>query len=160
MAKVFNLDEIFKFAIEKEIQSFNLYKKMAELASDQKIKKIFIELMEQEQGHKDFFSKMLGDVEKETENLANEEYYDYIQELIDASRTISQPEKLNYKNISDILNYAIDREKDSILFYSGLKNLVGKAAHNHIDNIINEEGKHIIKIVAMKKENLNSFFDL
>ncbi|MFZ2146605.1 MAG: hypothetical protein WAV28_05235, partial [Sedimentisphaerales bacterium] len=47
----------------------------------------------------------------------------------------------------DILNYAIEAEKNSIIFYTGLKNFVSaKAGKDKVDEIIQEEMDHIAEL--------------
>jgi rubrerythrin len=154
MGKVFYLSEIVNFAIEKESESYSLYKNLAGQVSDATCKKLFQELMQQEQQHKDFFSHMLQTVaaEQTPKVQEDEEYQAYMQELIAESRKLAPVSSINLNDLSKALEYAINREKDSILFYNGLKNLVTQAVHRHIDMIINEETRHVIKILEIKNK--------
>lgn len=151
MAKIFYFDEVVKFAIEKEIESFNLYKNLSEKASDPTIKKLFSYLMEQEKAHKNFFNTMLASVKIDhTTSTKNDEYQAYVQELIAESRVIAPFSSLNYNDLNNVFDYAIGREKDSIVFYTALKNVIDASSHVHLDEIIREEGSHIMKILEIK----------
>jgi len=55
-----------------------------------------------------------------------------------------------------VLNYAIAREKDSILFYSGLLNYVPRADREGIYAIIREEVKHAAQLTRIKNELLKN----
>lgn len=154
MAKVFVFSEIINFAIEKEIQSFELYKKLAGLAKKPIVKKLFTELMKQERKHEEYFENMLAKFENSTKRfLIDEEYKLYVQEMIASGRKTAPINRLDYNNLDTVLNYAIAREQDSILFYSAFTNLLKKAEQkNYLYDIIRAEGKHIKKILEIKQE--------
>jgi rubrerythrin len=153
VAKIFNFSEIIKFAIEKEIQSFQLYKKLAEQAKNKTIKEMLTDLMQQEHKHEEYFEKMLLDFKNTNEISAyDEEYKLYVQEMIAAGRKKGLIKNLDYNNLDSIVKFAVGREQDSILFYSALRNLLKQPEQTHnIDNIIFQEGQHIKKIFEIKK---------
>jgi rubrerythrin len=55
------------------------------------------------------------------------------------------------KDTSAALDFAIQRELDSILYYHEIKKLVPAAQHDAIEKIIEEERKHFLSLTAMKK---------
>ncbi|MCK4870395.1 MAG: ferritin family protein [Gammaproteobacteria bacterium] len=153
MSKIFYLSEIVKFAVEKERQAYELYKMLHDASASEESKKLFSYLMEQELQHEKFYEAMLGGVtEEQSPNVKEDnEYTAYIDELIDASRKIAPYQDLDFNDLNSVLDYAMAREKDSILFYVGLKNLAPKATHDHIDQIITEEEKHLVILSKLKK---------
>lgn len=153
MAKIFELSEIIKFAIDKEIESFQLYKKLAAQAKNPIIQKLFAELMQQEHLHEEFFSEMLSNFKTTPETQSyDEEYHLYIKEMIDSGRKASRPENLDYNNLDAALKFAVGRERDSILFYSAFENLLKQDTQKrYIENIIHQEGEHIKKIFKIKE---------
>ena len=58
MEKFITLDEVIKFAIEREDTAYNLYKRAEELSTTIAAKKMFAELAAEEATHKDVFSKI------------------------------------------------------------------------------------------------------
>ena len=62
MEKFITLDDVIKFAIEREDTAYKLYKRAEELSTTIAAKKMFAELAAEEATHKDVFSKI--DVEK------------------------------------------------------------------------------------------------
>jgi rubrerythrin len=62
MDKFVTLDDVIKFAVEREETAYQLYKRAAELSTSIASRKMFEELAEEEATHKDVFSKI--DVEK------------------------------------------------------------------------------------------------
>ena len=62
MEKFVTLDDIVKFAVEREDTAYKLYKRAAELSTSISSKKMFEELAAEEAAHKDVFARI--DVEK------------------------------------------------------------------------------------------------
>lgn len=56
--KFVTLEEVIKFAIEREDTAYKLYKRAAELSTSIASKKMFEELAEEEATHKDVFTKI------------------------------------------------------------------------------------------------------
>jgi rubrerythrin len=61
MEKFVTLDDVIKFAIEREDTAYNLYKRAEELSTTTAAKKMFAELAAEEATHKDVFSKIDAD---------------------------------------------------------------------------------------------------
>jgi rubrerythrin len=152
MSKLFYLSEIVKFAIEKEQESFDLYQKLANQINDENVKVLFQKLAQQEIHHKSFYSNMLESVKPEQSPGVKEdgEYHSYMESLIAGSRIIPTLSATDFNNPNKVFDYAIAREKDSVLFYSGMKNFVAPSAHASIDHIIQEEEKHVAVLLAVK----------
>lgn len=61
MEKFVTLDDVIKFAVEREDTAYNLYKRAAELSTSISSKKMFEELAAEEATHKDVFVKIDAD---------------------------------------------------------------------------------------------------
>ncbi len=61
MEKFVTLDEIIKFAVEREDTAYKLYKRAAELSTSISSRKMFEELAQEEATHKDVFVKIDND---------------------------------------------------------------------------------------------------
>lgn len=55
------------------------------------------------------------------------------------------------KDTPSAINFGIQRELDSILYYHEIKNFVPKSQHKLIDKIIDEERKHFSKLTRLRK---------
>ncbi|MCL5261638.1 MAG: ferritin family protein [Gammaproteobacteria bacterium] len=152
MAKIFYLNEIVKFAIERELESQEFYHKLAALADTQKARDLFNMLEQEEKKHELFYEHMLAAVPLEQTPGVEEdnEYLEYMQELIRSERTIEPLTTEEMRNMKVAIDYAIARERDSILFYNGLKNLLATEERSKIEPIILEEGKHIAKLTKLR----------
>lgn len=152
MSKLFYLSEVVKFAIEKEQESFELYQKLATQVDVIEVRAIFEVLAREETKHKDFYSTMLAGVANEQSPGVREddEYKAYMDELIASGRRTVALTAADFKDVKKVLDYAIAREQDSVLFYSSLKHFVTADAGVKIDAIIREEEKHAAILLQVK----------
>ena len=142
----FNAKEILEMAEQIEKNVYLFYKKAANDVAGAEIKKFLLELAEMEVGHEKIFIELKSQLTaKEKEEVVfdpNEETGAYLQALADTR--VFYEKEIDTTSPEEVLKAAIIAEKDSIVFYLGMKDMVpaehGKAM---IDNIIKEEMKHI-----------------
>ncbi len=152
MAISFNADEILEMAEEIERNGAKFYRKAAEKASTSEIKQMLLDMAIMEDGHLEEFKEMrvgLSEAEKaemtfDPENIAAR----YLQTMADAhgieGKKSPTEELTGTESMSEILKIAVNAEKESIVFYSGLKNFVSaKAGKDKVDEIILEEVGHV-----------------
>ena len=152
MSVIFNADEIFDIAIQIEQNGEKFYKDVAEKTKIPELKARLLDLAEMENEHKQTFSALKKDIfTKEKEPITfdpNNELALYLNAFArghvfdldqDPVKTIN-----NINSIEEILKKAIELEKDSIVFYLGIKELVPvNLGKNQIDRIITQEMEHI-----------------
>jgi rubrerythrin len=149
----FNLNEIFEIAEQIERNGADFYRKAALKFEDNlEVKSLLIELAVQEDKHEKTFSNILRKVLKSDGiNFADEltcQYLDVIagQFVFDKSQT--KKELINEMSQQNVFDIAIQKEKDSIVFYVGLKNtLISSQDKKSIDLIIREEQKHLVDLI-------------
>lgn len=159
MGVVFNADEILKIAERIEENGVVFYKKAMDLFSDEHSRDILESLANMELAHKKVFSDMrkgLTEEEKsqtsfDPEGLADE----YLKAFADGYvfPIDKGPEEIfkGDESLSDVIDIAIQREKDSIVFYLGLKDIVPpRLGKDKIDGIIREEMSHITILSNLK----------
>jgi len=150
-----NAIEVFEIAERLERNSVKFYRKAAEALTDENLCAILLSLSEFEKGHEKNYANMRKQISAKEWSIATfdpeNEMALYLQKIADSH--IFDPEKdpaeqLKDKGtIEDILNFAIESEKNSIIFYLGLKNYVPvPAGKNKVDEIINEEMSHIAEL--------------
>ena len=155
MSISFNAIEIFEIAERIERNSVNFYRKAAEALSDENLSAILLSLAEFEKEHEESYANMRKQISaKEWDMITFDPGNDmalYLQKIADSH--IFDPKKdpaeqLKDKGtIRDILNYAIESEKNSVIFYLGLKNYVPViSGKNKVDEIIDEEMNHITEL--------------
>ncbi len=152
MSITFNADEIFEIAAQMERNGMKFYRKAAEKASDEKIKQMLLEMAKMEAEHLKTFEHMrryISNKEKaETVFDPDNEASIYLQTMADRhgseGRKSPTEELTGTESIAEILKIALNAEKDSVIYYFGLRSFVPpKAGRDKIDAIIAEEVEHI-----------------
>lgn len=152
----FNADEIFEMAQQIERNGAQFYRQMAEYISDISLRKLFNEFAAMEEQHEKLFGAMRADLsDKEKEPTVFDpdgEVALYLRALADLrvfnkeaeGAFVLNEELSDEEKMEKVFQEAINREKDSVIFYLGMKGLVSEnLGKNRIDDIINEEMKHI-----------------
>jgi rubrerythrin len=161
MSIVFSPAELINIAIGIERSGITFYDIMARTTDSEMAREIFVDFVEMERGHLMLFQEMLsgtGD-HKPAETLTSE-YSSYLQALIDdavftndavMSETVTQAD-------SDIkaLEVGISAEKDSILFYQSITDVMPRRTIPVLDRIISEEKSHLQQLTAIKKKLQNA----
>jgi rubrerythrin len=157
MAYDFSAKDVFEMAKQIERNGVIFYQNAGANVSGEKEKQMLLELAKMEAEHEKTFIEMeaaLQEMEKsETVFDPNDEAALYLKALAD-TRVFFEKE-IQASSMKSILKDAIGAEKDSIVFYIGMKDLVPeKAGKKRIDDIIKEEMGHIRllskELVALK----------
>jgi len=150
-----NAIEVFEIAERIERNSVKFYRRAAEGLSDPDLCQVLLSLAEFEKEHEETFANMRKQISNKEWDLIT---FDPEDEMTLYLRTIADShifdlkkdpgEQLKDKETAeDILKYAIEAEKNSIIFYLGLKNFVpAKAGKDKVDEIIQEEMEHIAEL--------------
>ena len=152
MSITFNAFEIFEMAEQIERNGVKFYRKAAQDTSDQSVRQMLLDLADMEAEHEETFASMrkqLSDEERELRVFDPEnELALYLQAMANGHvfdlRKDPSEQLSGTETIEDILKLAINAEKDSIVFYLGLKDFVPvKAGKDRVEAIIKEEMGHI-----------------
>ena len=167
MSYDFNADEVFKMAEQIERNGVRFYLEAAENISDASVRPLFLDLAAMEAEHEKVFASMradLPDEEREPTVFDPEgEAALYLRALADLQVFGKEGEEdfilsedlPEQERIRKILRAAIDLEKESIVFYLGMKELVpAKSGKDKIDKIIREEMGHIRLLSGLRKKLL------
>ena len=148
----FNADEIFEIAERIEQNGARFYRKAAGNTADDKSKKMLEQLASMEDDHEHTFSKMRADLtgDEKKPNLFDptDEVVLYLHAFADGhifdSKTDPSEALSGDETLEQILRMAIGMEKDSIVFYLGVQEMVGETqGKDRIQAIIKEERSHI-----------------
>jgi rubrerythrin len=152
MSITFNADEIFEMAENIERDAAEFYRQAAKGAVDKKTKQMFLGLAKMEDKHLATFQEMrkqLSAEEKEQTTFdPDDEAAMYLQTMAkgygwEGKKSLTETLTGNEK-IEDILKIALEAERNSVVFYSGLKELVPpRAGRDKVEAIIKEELGHI-----------------
>lgn len=146
MSLIFSADEIFEMAEELEKNGKAFYKTAAEGVQDPSVKDLLLKLADMEDGHLKTFAWMRSELsEKEMERPTfdpNNEASLYLKSLADTQ--VFFEKEIDTSSLEDILKAALTAEKDSIVFYLGMKEVVPDyLGKEKLEKIIKEEMNHI-----------------
>ena len=168
MSYDFNADEILEMAEQIERNGATFYRASAEGVEDPASREMLSDLAAMEDQHEKTFSSMRADLSEQekastTFDPENEALL-YLKALADSrvfvQRKIPSMESLagrpEQEIMEEILKFAIGAEKESIVFYLGMKDAIPESlGKGRLDNIIKEEMSHIRllsnKLVSLKK---------
>lgn len=151
----FNANEVLIMAQKIEQNGAKFYRDAAEKIDAADSKELLLELAAMEDDHEKTFielQKTLTDKEKESQTFdPDNEAVLYCKSLADM-RVFFEKE-IDTTSLKDVLKSAIVAEKDSIVFYLGMQDLVPESlGTDKISAIIKEEMKHIRILTAKLKE--------
>ena len=146
MAFDFSADDVFKMAEQMERNGAEFYTTSAGKASDAQAKELLLGLAGMESEHEKMFASMRARLADKQDQAS---FYDpgseaaqYLHALVDTR--VFFEKKIDTSTMPGILEAAIAAEKDSIIFYLGMRDLVpsdqGKA---DVEKIIAEEMAHV-----------------
>jgi len=146
MSYEFSADDIFEMAEQLERNGAKFYRTAAEKVADTSAKELLIGLAVMEDEHEKTFVSLRAEL-SEKEKAAT--VFDpegestlYLRSLAD-TRVFFEKE-IDISSMKDILKAAIEAEKDAIVFYLGMKDLVpDKLGKDKLEIIIKEEMGHI-----------------
>jgi rubrerythrin len=161
MTVTFNAFEVFEIAEQIERNGTNFYIRAAELVDDPDTCQMFLRLAEWEKEHELFFARMKEQLSEKDRQQNTPEPDDLLPDArvmaglaVFGIRSEPAEELRGRQSRTDILRRAVEKEKDSIVFYHGLKEFVpAEADKEKIDDIIKEEMKHIVILDQSLKEN-------
>lgn len=147
----YSADEIYEIAEEIEKNAADFYLEAAEKCSNEETKKLLVDMSEIERDHLTTFQEM-------RENLSAEEGLsifdpsarsaEFLQAMADArsweGRVNPTKDFSGNETPKEIIEIALEAEKEMVVFYTGLKDMVYfNAGKKKVEDIIIEELKHI-----------------
>jgi len=146
MAFDFNASDIFEMAKEIERNGASFYSTAAQKVDNEQHRNLLLELAKMEEEHEETFKSMESELtqKEKTETVfdPDNDSFQYLKALAD-TRVFFEKD-IDTSTMKGILKTALGAEKDSIVFYIGMKDLVPeKLGKNRIESIIKEEMSHV-----------------
>jgi rubrerythrin len=154
---VFSAAEALEIAMQIEINGEAFYNAVAAKTADRDVKTLFQELAAQEQRHYQVFQKMAGTVGgvagPSAPDAEQDEYQAYLQATLN-SALFAGPDKAlamaeQAPDRQSALQAAIGFEKDTLLFFYDLRDMVSVEEHKVINGIIQEEKLHLRRLAKL-----------
>jgi rubrerythrin len=149
MNQIFNATEVFAIGVQVEKNGKQFYEAARDRSVDPDLKILFAELADWEKNHVDLFEHLMEaipgaekqDIEYDPDNMIHL----YLKSVADNQLFQKQDNAIDLcKNPLDILNKALEFERDAVILYSSMKEVVPDGlGKNEIDKLINEELKHV-----------------
>jgi rubrerythrin len=153
MSYSFNLDEIFAMAEEIERNGARFYRRAAEITAEPASKKIFDDLAMWEDGHERLFQRLRADLVDEDAALPTvwdptgdaELYLQAMAEQHVFRRDLDVDALVEGAgSVQAIFELALQFERDSILFFLGMKAVVpAHQGRDMVDRLVSEEMGHV-----------------
>ncbi|MBC8383552.1 MAG: ferritin family protein, partial [Candidatus Cloacimonetes bacterium] len=147
---IFDVTEIYQFAVQIEENGEKFYRAMVEKFDEPKVKELFGLLAEEEVYHEKVFKEMLAKIEDYNPRESYPgEYFDYLHAYAD--NLVFTLDKIDegigsVHTVDEALQFAIGKELDTILYYHEMRNVVPEHQQKLVDDIIDEERKHVVKL--------------
>jgi rubrerythrin len=142
-------------AMSIEVNGEAFYRAASEKANDPELKELFEDLASQERRHYRAFERMARDVEPAPElpEEVAEDYRAFLEVALDQAVFRGQDKALRMAERAEdrdaALRAAMGLEKDTMLFYYDLREMVGGSDRETISAIIREEKKHLARLAGM-----------
>jgi len=157
MAVLFSGSELVNIAIGIEKSGLAFYQSLVAAGKDVMARDVFKYLAEKEEEHVKTFQSLLDTVvEYKPPEVYSEEYSLYLKALVDgavfADARVSREMAEKASSNAEAIKVGLEAEKDSILFYSVMRNLVPERSREVVDRIIEEEKSHMVELSNLKEK--------
>ena len=143
MASFVNAADAIAAAIEVERRGYAFYSSVQEKAENPKDKEFFAFMANEEKRHQDLFMDMLkriGGLRLPAQST-DQEYLDYLTAMLD-HHSLFDP-SLEQRIIASPLHTAMQFEKDTLLFFIEMEDLVPDSEKQHVRAVADEERRHL-----------------
>ena len=157
MGNIFKGREVVEIGIQIEKNGRDFYSKMAARSGEPVARNLFEYLAGEEEKHIAVFQGMLDEMDRyeEPESYPGE-YLAYMSDLagehVFAGRDKGVEAAKRITDDGQAIDFGIGIEKDSIVFYLGMKRVVSTDDHYILDKLILEEQKHLEQLIGLKKD--------
>jgi rubrerythrin len=152
MAIRFNADEILGIAVGIEQNGQKFYRRAAQIVKKAELGKVLLELADWEAGHERLFADMraqLTDDERTSTAFdPDDESGLFLQAVADGHVFVANKDAAallkGKEGAGEIFRIALDFERDSILFFLGMKDMVPvRLGADKVDGVVKEEMRHV-----------------
>ena len=156
MSIAFSAGELINIAISIERRGITFYDIMARSTDNETARELFQSLTDMEREHIQIFQNMLGEADKyQISEEQGSEYASYLRALVESAvfsdDFVTSEMATRASNDIEAMELAIGAEKDSILFYYEMKDIMSQRAQPTVNKIITEEKSHLRQLSELKK---------
>jgi rubrerythrin len=150
MARFVKVADVIAAAVEIENRGHAFYLRARDQAQPGGGREFFAFMAEEELKHREMFEAMLRRVEGLTlpAGASEEEYFAYVQASLDSHLLFMEGAPVG----GDPYRIAMDFEKDTIVYFLSMLDLVPPSETKHVQRCIEEEKKHLLLIHRKRGE--------
>ena len=157
MSISFSGSELINIAIGIERRGIAFYDIMTKTTESTEARELFQRLADMEREHIRIFEGMLDQADKyQPAESYPGEYAAYLQALVDSAvftdDLITSELATQADSDAEAMELAISAEKDSILFYYEMSEIMPRRAQPTVNKILAEEKSHLRELTASKKQ--------
>ncbi len=156
MSIFFSMQEVIEMAIATERSGQAFYHNASKLARENSRKELFQYLAEEEEKHRKTFQDLYNSLKKKPEITPYnwEEAKLYLEALVD-SKFFARPDTAinlakEAKDELEVINSAMNFEKETLLFFYQILEMIKSQEQELVKKIIEQEKKHIQRLSAVK----------
>jgi rubrerythrin len=152
----FSLREVVEMAIRTEKLGHAYYTEFSDrFINDKDIHDLFVTLADREVTHEVRFGMLRDAIGDETpEGWA--EVSEYMRAFVESAFFLGKDRAMahmqNMRDAQAAVTMAIMFEKETLLYFYGMRDAVADKDRSVVDEIINEEKKHIVQLVRLKEK--------
>jgi len=155
MGNIFSASEVLEIGIQIEKNGKDFYQTLASQTKNKKNQELFEYLANQEEKHMNTFQQILLSLEKyEPVEAYPGEYFAYInalaEETVFTKKDKGKELASKVKDEKEAIAIGIQAEKDSIIFYQGMKRVTPEYDQKIVEEVIKEEEKHLRQLLEIK----------
>jgi len=157
MGVLFSGSELINIAIGIEKNGLAFYQSLVKAEKNVMARGAYKYLADMEEKHLRTFQDMLDTVgQYKPPEIYTEEYDLYLKALVDSAvftdDKVAREMAEKVTSSAEAMQIALGAEKDSILFYSEMRNLVPERDRKVVNRIIEEEKSHLRQLSDLKKK--------
>jgi len=157
MGVLFSGSELINIAIGIERNGLAFYQSLVKAEKDVMARGAYKYLADMEEKHLKTFQSMLDTMgEYKPPEIYTDEYDLYLKALVDSAvftdDKVAREMAERVTSSAEAIQIALGAEKDSILFYSEMRNLVPERDRKVVDRIIEEEKSHLRQLSDLKRK--------
>jgi rubrerythrin len=155
MGNILAGSEVVEIGIRIEKNGRDFYNTLTKQSKSSSAAKIFKYLAGEEEKHISVFQNILDKTEKyEPQGLDADQYFEYMnalaREYVFTQKDKGEEIAKKIKSDKEAVDKGIGFEKDSIIFYEGMKKIVPDYDAKIVDDLIAQEKSHLKQLIDLK----------
>jgi len=153
MCAYYSRSELLQIAVELESGAEEFYLSTARMFSGRPLQKVFEAIARQERGHAEMYERLIAEGGEGGLEMPSGDAALYVRAMLDSD--VLKGLRQRHGEVGselEALRFAVGMEKDTMLFYYGLKDFAGPRELGVLERIIGEEKNHLLQVSKLLKK--------